>query len=122
VFVEAGTHRLDPTLKIMSSSLDNAGPLQRILHILAEKRVSHNKRLKLADQMEGSLYKIAFANSVKAYSSKRSKSHMITVCNPDVVLNQVSLEDFRVMCIDDSTVELFEVEDEELEHTDLHQV
>ncbi len=32
-----------------------------------------------------------------------------SICIPDIFLNKARLQDFRVMCIDDSTVRLFEV-------------
>ena len=45
---------------------------------------------------------------------------MIGVCIPTIFLNKERLEDFRIMCIDDSTVGLFEVVNKVLNHPHLH--
>jgi hypothetical protein len=42
---------LDSTWEIVSSRLDDAGPLERIFHMLVERHASHDKGLKLADEM-----------------------------------------------------------------------
>ena len=52
---------LDSTLKIMPDSFDDAGPLERVLHMLAERHASHDKGLELADKVRGGLLKVAIA-------------------------------------------------------------
>ena len=42
---------LDSTWEIVSSRLDDAGPLERIFHMLVERHASHDKGLELADEM-----------------------------------------------------------------------
>ena len=41
---------LDSTWEIVSSRLDDTGPLERIFHMLVERHASHDK-LELADEM-----------------------------------------------------------------------
>ena len=42
---------LDSTWEIVSSRLDDAGPLEQIFHMLVERHASHDKGLELADEM-----------------------------------------------------------------------
>ena len=42
---------LDSTWEILSSRLDDTGPLERIFHMLVERHASHDKGLELADEM-----------------------------------------------------------------------
>ena len=42
---------LNATLEIVSSSLNCARPLERILHVLAERRTIHNKGLEFANEV-----------------------------------------------------------------------
>ena len=46
-----GIEAFDTALEIVSGSFDGAGPLQRVLHMLAKGRASHDKRLKLPNEM-----------------------------------------------------------------------
>ena len=57
---------LDSTLKIVSGSFDDAGPLERVLHMLAERHASHDKGLELADEVRGGLLKVALADNVNS--------------------------------------------------------
>ena len=43
---------LDVTLKIVPDSFDDAGPLERVLHMLAERHASHDKGLEFADEVK----------------------------------------------------------------------
>jgi hypothetical protein len=46
---------LDATLKVVPGCLDDAGPLERVLHMLAEGHASHNKGLEFADEVRRNL-------------------------------------------------------------------
>jgi hypothetical protein len=52
---------LDATLKVVRGSLDDAGPHERVLHMLAEGHASRNKGLEFADDVRRSLLKVALA-------------------------------------------------------------
>ena len=100
---------LDSTWEIVSSRLDDAGPLERIFHMLVERHASHDKGLELADEMRRGLLKVALADSVRAFSSEKSDPDMLGVCIPANILDQTQLENFRIMCIEDGTIGHLEV-------------
>jgi hypothetical protein len=91
----------------MSGSFDEAGPLQRVLHMFAERHASDDKGLELADEMRRSLLKVTFADSVKAYSSKRNEPHMLDVCIPVISLNQTQLENCTILTKVGATLAIF---------------
>ena len=76
----------------MSSRLDDAGPLERIFHMLVERHASHDKGLELAAEMRRGLLKVALADSVRAFSSEKSDPDMLGVCIPANILDQTQLE------------------------------
>jgi hypothetical protein len=49
----------------MSGSFDDAGPFQRVLHMLTERHASDDKGLELADEMRRSLLKVTLGYIVK---------------------------------------------------------
>ena len=111
---------LDTTLEIVSGGFDGACPFQRILHMLAKGHASDDKGLELADEMRRSLLKVALADSVKAYSSERSEPDMLAICIPPIILDQTQLEDFRVVCVNNSTIGLLEIANKILKQPHLH--
>ena len=100
---------LDSTWKIVSSRLDDAGPLERIFPMLVERHANHDKGLELADEMRRGLLKVALADSVRAFSSEKSDPDMLGFCIPANILDQTQLENFRIMCIEDDTIGHLEV-------------
>jgi len=77
--------------------------------MFAERHASDDKGLELADEMRRSLLKVALADSVKAYSSERSEPDMLAICIPPIILDQTQLENFRIVCVNDSTIGLLEL-------------
>ena len=71
----------DATLKVVPRSFNDTGPLERVLDMLAEGHVRHNKGLEFADEVRRSLFKVAFVDSVEAlaYRSEGSKPHMFGI-------------------------------------------
>ena len=63
---------LDCTLKIVPGGFDDASPLERVLHMLVERHVSHDKELELVNEVRRGLVYVAFADSVRSDSSQRS--------------------------------------------------
>ncbi len=98
---------LDSTWEIVSSRLDDAGPLERIFYMLVGRHASHDKGL--ADEMRRGLLKVALADSVRAFSSEKSDPDMLGVCIPPNILDHTQLENFRIMCINDGTIGHLEV-------------
>jgi hypothetical protein len=82
-----GVKTLDPTLKVVSNDLDDAGPFQRVLHMFTERHTSDDKGLDLVDEMRRSLVKVPLDDIVNSYSCKRSEPHMIDVCIPAIILD-----------------------------------
>ena len=70
---------LDSTSEIVSSRLDDAGPLEWIFHMLVERHMSHDNWLEFADEMRRSLFKITLSNRLRANSSERRNPNMVTV-------------------------------------------
>ena len=101
---------LDSTWEIVSSRLDDAGPLEKkIFHMLVERHANHDKGLELAAEMRRGLLKVALANRVRAFSSEKSDPDMLGVCIPANILDQKQLKNFRIMCIKDGTIGHLEV-------------
>jgi hypothetical protein len=55
--------------------------------MFVERHTIDDKGLELPDEMRRSLLKVALADSVKAYSCKRSEPHMIGVCILAIILD-----------------------------------
>jgi hypothetical protein len=70
--------------------------------------------------MRRSLLKVALADSVKAYSSERSEPDMLAICIPPIILDQTQLENFRIVCVNDSTIGLLEIANKILKQPHLH--
>jgi hypothetical protein len=120
--VGIGIKTLDVTLKIVSDIFDGAGPLEWILNMICKGRAGHNKELEFCDEVRRSLLKVALVDTVapEAYRSERREPDMLAICIPPIFLNKECLEDFRIMCINDVTVGLFEVANKKLKHPHLH--